>query len=159
MTNPTPHTLTAADIMAHREWRAKHKPGSAFQGSTPPRDVPYITVSPSDGTFYLLGAHGSSVAGSVPGGLSPTALLAMLYNERLEPGWCDSVGDTRLTIEEALRTPSERRAAIERANVAASTARQAKSDELDAARRRRIQLIDPVSKIPAASLTLDDLFS
>jgi hypothetical protein len=79
----------------------------------------------------------------------------MLYNERLEPGWCASVSDTTLTVEEALRDPAGRLEAQRRARDAAARAEAERRSTADTERARRLR--DRGFKQDHTGLTLDDL--
>lgn len=148
-----PYALTPADIMAHRLWYAKGSLAACPDGMD---RIPcaYMTVSPSDGTLYIH-SGGRTVAGAQP----PHVMHALLWAERIEPGFCRQAADPSLTIEECLRSPQERQEARRWRDHLAATQRADKAAADDLARRRRTQLINPVSKIPTAELTLDDLFS
>jgi hypothetical protein len=149
MSPPPLYALTPADITDLRVWRAKG--GRIHDGDGPGgRGYPFIVCSPSDGTLYLH-SNGYTVAG----GLAPHVMCALLHNERIEPGWCDSASDPAIDPTEALRSPVERIAAKRQRDVNAAHARLAREERDEAARRRATQ----VHQRPAdfATLTLDDL--
>lgn len=154
MTTRPRYELTAADILDHRVWRSKG--GMTGHGGPHAEHLscPYIIMSPSDG-LIIVWSQGRPVAASY----RPEVACAMLWNERLEPGWCEAASDPTLNPEEALLDPLSRREARIRAHTLAANARQRAAEAELAARRRRTQLIDPVSVKPTAELTLDDLLS
>lgn len=136
------HKLTAPDIADLRYWRAKS--GTAPDGESD-RGAPFLTCSPSDGALYLH-SQGRCVAGT----LSAPVMCALLLNERLEPGYCRRVCDPACTIEEALRTPQERREAAQRLSAANAEQRQRQQEQDETARRR-------ASQLDYSTLELDDL--
>lgn len=149
----TGYTLTPSDVMDLRHWR---KTVGASVGRYSREDLhtsaPYIMCSRSDGCLMLV--SGTFV---VAAGLAPQVMCALLHAEALQPGFCAQLADSRLTIEEALRTPQERQEALRRQSAANAKAKLELEAAQAAARRRRVQLVDPVTKIPAAELSLDDL--
>lgn len=147
---PIPYELTAADIMDLRVWR---KSAGSLPDGLPLHmyDVAFMVVAPSDGTLCLH-SQGKCVAA----GLRAEVMCALLYMERLEPGYCASVCDPAITIEEALRTPAMRLEARRAAAARAAADREAqRADDLRAARRMSQLHHDP----SLSTLTFEDLFS
>lgn len=150
MTRHPLHTLTPADIMDLRLWSRSGAP--LGPDGTTGHHVPCLVVSPSDGTLYLH-SGGRTVAGA----LAPHVMVALLYNERLEPGFCRAVSDPALTVEEALRTPALRLEARTRREQSDALSRA--QDRLEAEARREAAIRNRRLSTPAdhASLSLDDL--
>jgi hypothetical protein len=144
MTGPQ---LTAADIMDLRLWAAKGHLHSSPDG-TERIGVPYLVISASDGGLYLH-SQGRVVAGQ----LRAEAMHALLWAERLEPGFCMMACDATLTIEECLRTPQERQEARRRFQAREAANRAAEAAQREQEARRRLQL----KPKPTATLTLNDL--
>lgn len=149
MTDQPIHKLTSADIADLRVWRAKG--GLTGEDGFERVPFPFLVCSASDGALYLH-AGGRTVAG----GLRAEVMCALLYMEKLEPGFCEAVSSSALTVEEALRTPLERREAIRR-QAAERAAYSASLSASAAASARRVRQLRTSTPAEILSTSLDDL--
>lgn len=132
-----PYTLTAADIADLRVWAKSC--GTGNEDGFPAVPVPYLVCSSSDGSLHL-----HSQGRTVASGLRSEVMCALLYNEKLEPGFCRAVCDPTLTILEALNTPAARQSAKSRI-LARNAADKAEAVARAATSKRRASQLNPLA--------------